>query len=137
MCELLIRVVSKVNADPYLDAKCTKRGDVIAVVEDGWAWGTDELANPHWRIVRVTGVPAATAAAFISPEIEIDPANPSLVLQRRGFSFDLSNALIPTVVKTWLADDTRAAPIRVFAVSAAVLGQLKKAKARLTNPAAL
>ena len=29
MCELLIRVVDKVNTDPYLNVKLTKRGDVI------------------------------------------------------------------------------------------------------------
>jgi hypothetical protein len=112
MCELLVRVVDKVNPNcPYADAQCTKRGDVIVVVEDGWQWGREEVNNPTYQIVRVPGVPAEQAASFLSQEIGDSPVK-SKMLRKRGFSFDLSRPL-PTnytelmacrVVKKPLAD---------------------------------
>lgn len=89
MCELLVRVVDKVSADPYLDAALTKRGDVIAVQPDGWVWGLEEQRSPEWRILRVPGVSVAAAASLLTPEPETDPQNPSRMLQRRMFRLDL------------------------------------------------
>lgn len=90
MSELLVRIVDKVNdADPYLNAKCTKRGDVIVVVEDGWAWGGKEKANPEWRIVKLPKVTVSEAQAFLSPEPITDPAAPNRVKQRRAFRLNL------------------------------------------------
>lgn len=34
MAEFLLRVVDKINPDPYLNTKCRKRGDVVAVCPD-------------------------------------------------------------------------------------------------------
>lgn len=91
MAELLVRVVDKVGADIYQDAQLTKRGDVIAVCEDGAPWGTEDLANPEWRIVRVPGVAAERFMGLLTPELPIDPEQPSRTLQRRAFRLDLDH----------------------------------------------
>lgn len=89
MAELLVRVVDKVNADDfYLDCQCTKRGDVIAVVPDGWDWGREERANPEWTILSVPDMSVGEAQMLVSAE----PAQalaPSRTLQRRAFGLDL------------------------------------------------
>lgn len=89
MCEMLVRVVDKVNTDPYLNAQCTKRGDVIAIQPDGWAWSHLELSSSQWRIIKVPGITVLEASAFLAPEVNIDPQNPSRVLQRRAFKLDV------------------------------------------------
>lgn len=91
MCELLIRVADKMNDDPFKDAKCTKRGDVIHVAPDGWPWGNEEKTLPFYRIVRLPGVPLEEAQALLGPELDDDPRNPSRVLQRRAFRLDLDH----------------------------------------------
>lgn len=92
MAELLVRVVDKTNPDPLLDCKLTKRGMVIAVQPDGWQWGFEELANPDWRIIRVPGVDPSQFGGLLAPEPEIDPQNPSRVLQRRAFRLNLDDS---------------------------------------------
>lgn len=88
MCEMLVRVVDKVNADSvYLDVGCTKRGDVIVIMEDGHRWSPAESAGDPWVIVKVPGVPSDKLAAYVVPE----PGDPkqNRMLQRRAFRFDL------------------------------------------------
>jgi hypothetical protein len=94
MAELLVRVVDRVGANVYQDAKLTKRGDVIAVCPDGWPWGTTELANPEWRIVRVPGVAPEALAYLTAEEIESAETKGSRVLQRRAFKFDVDATAI-------------------------------------------
>lgn len=89
MAELLVRVVDKVNSDPYLDVHCTKRGDVIAVCPDGWRWGSGELNNPAWRIVKLPGVTVSQASVFLGPEIETDPTHPNRMRRNRAFKIDV------------------------------------------------
>lgn len=90
MCELLVRVVDKTNADPYVDANhCLKRGDVVSIHADGHEWGRGELGNPDWIIVKVPGVSVTDAAAFQASEVDDDPAHPSAVLQARAFRLNL------------------------------------------------
>ncbi len=134
MCEALIRVVDKVNSDPYLDCKCLKRGDIIAVVEDGWPWGKEELSNPDWRIVKFTSISVSAVMAFLGPEIDTDAAHPSRMLRRRAFSFDLSSTSLPQAFRNWLADSTRAAPTRTVLLTGAQLLALKVAKTPLVDP---
>lgn len=134
MCELLIRIRDKVNADPYLDAKCTKRGDVIVVLEDGWGWAQGELTNPDWRILRVPAVTVGQAAAFVTPEVDTDPAHPSRVLQRRGFRINLEGIAINGAWTAWIADDTRAAPARTLSATLAQLTALRVKKPALIDP---
>jgi hypothetical protein len=137
MCELLIRVRDKVNDDPYLDARCFKRGDVVVVVDDDWQWGREELRNPDWRIVRLPNVSTAQAAAFLGEEMDEDPQQPSRALRRRGWSFDLAAASLPAAFRAWLADDSRASPARQINLTAQQLLALRRAKQRLRDPSVI
>jgi hypothetical protein len=134
MAELLVRVVSKVNADPYLDVKCTKRGDVIAVCDDGWAWGPAELTNPDWRILKVPNLTVTDVQGFLAPEPEVNPAHPSRMLQRRAFKLDMSNVTLPAALWAWVQDSTRAVPTRTLNVTLAQLLALKVLKPALPDP---
>jgi hypothetical protein len=91
MSELLVRIVDKINPDFYLNTKCTKRGDVIVVRPDGWAWGSEELTNPQWTILRLPNVPLTEAEALLGPEKNADPSHPSHTLQRRTSHLDLDH----------------------------------------------
>lgn len=43
MAELLVYTRNKTHADPVIDRRgCYKRGDVVLVRPDGWAWGARE-----------------------------------------------------------------------------------------------
>ncbi len=88
MSELLLRVVDRVQDDPYLDARCTKRGDVIVICHDGHQWSARELASPEWVVVRVPDATPVDLCGFLAPEPEIDPHNPSMVIQRRVMYLD-------------------------------------------------
>lgn len=94
MAELLVRVVDKVGPDVYADAKLTKRGDVIVVCMDGWAWGTEELGNPAFRILRIPGVEPDALSWLLVGEPESNPQQPSKTLQRRAFKLDLDSAAV-------------------------------------------
>lgn len=106
MCELLVRVVDKINhEDPYANAKCTKRGDVISICPDGWVWGVQEQLNPDWRIITIPGVSVDEVASLLAPEPETDPQNPSRMRQARLFKLDLDAFDAPT--RAWIADVRR------------------------------
>lgn len=136
MAQLLVRVTDKVSPDIYQNAKLTKRGDVIAVQADDWQWGTKELTEPFWRIVKHTGVSVSEAEAFLAPEPEVDPQNPSRTLQRRAFKLNIDAAVIPAMIRDWLNDNTRAVP--VFDVTALIplnaFRALKLAKPPIADP---
>lgn len=68
MAEILIRVISKTNSDPVLDRETSKAGDVIHVAPDGWPWGSAELVNPEWRIVKLPGYDPALLLTMLEPE---------------------------------------------------------------------
>lgn len=132
MCELLVRVTDKVGTDPYLDAKCLKRADVVVVVADGWNWRPEELTAPFWRILKLPACSVAAGEAFLGAEFDLDPQHPSRVLRRRAFMLDLTSW--PNQILQWLADDTRAVPFRTSNISEATLLTLKLPKARLVDP---
>ena len=127
MAELLVRVIDKVNKDdPYLDAKCLKRGDVVCVMSDGHAWSPAELKSPHWRVLHLPSLSVEKAEAFLGPEIDEDPKNPSKVLRRR--------ALLPADVKQATQDGAKVeSKIAVPLTEVAALA-LKVAKPRLEDP---
>lgn len=134
MAELLIRVRDKeAHPDPYVDAKRSKRGDVIAACPDGWKWSHAERTNPDWRIVRILGLPMNIAETFMSPE-RGDP-RVDRMLRRREASFDFDHADLPARVREYLADDSRAQPSIVL--SAIVGRKLRKQRARLVDPAVI
>ena len=88
MAELLIRIRSKTSPDIYKDVRLTKRGDVIVVRPDGHDWGTEELTNPDWRIVRCPALTVAEAEAMLVEEPGDQLTNRMLL--RRWFFYDLS-----------------------------------------------
>ena len=132
MAEFLIRVIDKINTDPYLDCKCLKAGDVIAVQPGGWAWGSSELSTPAWRIILAPGITVSQATAFLGPELPVDPLHPSRMLQRRAFVLDLSK--LPALWLLWLADNTRAQPTKLFSGTAAQVLALKTVKPPRSDP---
>lgn len=88
MAELLVRIVDKSNPnDPQLDAKCHKRGDVVSIQPDGWAWSALEKSAPWWRIIKIPGATIEDLSAFLAEE----PGDPvtNKLLRKRAFSFDL------------------------------------------------
>lgn len=137
MAEILIRVRDKVNTDPYLDSHCLKRGDVVSVVPDGWAWGPEELTAPYWRIVKLPRVSVNAVESLLAPEVDIDPQNPSPVLRKRAFKWNLDSGTWSTPVRNWINDDSRATPFRTVNISEAQFLALKVAKTPLPNPVVL
>jgi hypothetical protein len=134
MSELLIRVTDKTNPDPYLDVGCCKRGDVIAVCEDGHQWGSQELTAPYWRILKLPGIPVATAQNFLASQVDLSPTDKSRMLLKRAISLDLANAAFSTPVKAWIADDSRVEPSRTVNITTLQFTNLKVVKARLADP---
>ena len=130
MCELLILALNKVSPDPYRDSKLYKRGDVICVQPDGWLWGKQELANPLFRIVKVPGVSLEQASAFLGSEHDVDPTNPSRLLQNRAFRIDLD--ALPGAAA--LTDQKRKNPLHKVTLTAVQLLTFKIAKEKLADP---
>lgn len=61
MAELLIKATNATHTDPVKDARgCYKRGDVVGVAPDGWAWGALELKAPatggQFVVLKITDV---------------------------------------------------------------------------------
>ncbi len=57
MAELLIWIQDAPSTgDAAMDAKRDKAGNVITVQGDGWKWTTNEINNPAWRVVKITGM---------------------------------------------------------------------------------
>lgn len=135
MAELLVRVRDKTSPDIYKDVRLTKRGDVIVVMPDGWTWGSGELTNPDWRILKLPNVSVEEASAMLGGELPIDPQAPSRTLQRRAFSFDLDN--LPQSVAGFIADDTRKTPALTVNLTLAQFRGLKKRKEAKQDPAIL
>ena len=92
--ELLVFVQDKIHPDFYLNTKFPKRGDVLVAKPDGWKWGTEELADGRFRIIHALGLAEEDAEILLAPEIDIDPKNPSRVLQFRAFKLDLDNVIL-------------------------------------------
>ena len=132
MAEMLVRVVDKISADPYLNAKLTKRGDVISVQPDGWVWGKEEQKNPDWRIVKLPGVSVTNASQFVAPEKDADLKNPSRVLQSRAARLDLDN--LPLGIAAVMADIKRRNPTARTSLTAQDLAALKISKPPLADP---
>lgn len=87
MCELLVRWVDKRNPDPVLDSKRFQAGYVIDIKEDGAVWGSAELNNPEWCILRAPGVPADMCMNFMGRQLPTEPGTHRM-LQRRAFRLD-------------------------------------------------
>lgn len=89
MAELLVRTEDRTTGDPNVDAQNWKRGMVVTVQEDGWPWGTLEVNNPVFLIVKVPGMTVAAASVFLGNLIE-DPMT-DFTSPRRSFKVDLDH----------------------------------------------
>jgi recombinational DNA repair protein (RecF pathway) len=94
MAELLIRVVDKVHpTDPAKDQLCFKAGDVIHVAADGWPWGSEELTNPEWRILKLPGVDPALVEDMLEAQT-VQQGDVTHMVRKRHKCFDVAH---PTV----------------------------------------
>lgn len=134
MAELLLRVVDKVNPDFYQNCKCTKRGDVIVIRPNGWTWGTQELTDPNYRIVKLPNISEAFLSPFLAQEPETDPQHPSRTLQRRWYRFDLASGLLPQPFINYLNDAERKSAFFSSNFSEAQVAALRVQKAPVVDP---
>lgn len=134
MAELLVRVVDKSLPDPYANTKLTKRGDVIVIQPDRWAWGSSEQKHPDWRIIRVPGVAVVAVQAFLAPEPEVDPGAQSLMLQRRAFRLDIESPILADAFAGWFEDAQRLVTMRRFDITLAQLLELKIVRPPIPDP---
>ena len=92
MCEFVIKRIDATNADPEKDIRgCYKRGDIIAVMEDGLA---DTM--PHLTVIKVPMLDISTARMYMD-SIKDAEGN---VLCRRKYRIP------PNIMNTWFHDDT-------------------------------
>jgi hypothetical protein len=88
--------VDKVPGDDFRSAMFTKAGDVIYVAEDQHVWGTEEIANPEWRIIRMPGVSAASMRDMMEPRS--NPKSRDRMVAARKVCFDLSDPWVKSLV---------------------------------------
>ena len=93
MAELLIRVVDKVNDSPAKNQLCFKAGDVLHVAADGWQWGTEELANPAWRILKLPGMDPALFRDLLDAQYATVNGRSKMTL-KRAKCIDVSDAVV-------------------------------------------
>jgi hypothetical protein len=150
MCEIALVVHGTNNSDNFdKDCMCYKAGDIIEVMPDGWNWGTQELLNPNWRIIKFPGVDRSQMIQFTSQQLPVDPLNPSPTLLRRALRFAWQNlpnttwaANHPaqvTALQNYIADDTRAkatltVPANTVVTFMAELNKLTVVKDTVTEP---
>lgn len=124
--EALLRVKDKKNLNSEtLDARLTKRGDVIVVVPDGHNWGKEELTNPDWRIVKVPAVTVEEAAPCLEPEDEFGSPSWTPMSQRRKTMINADHVNLPQAFKAWLVDDTRAQPTFTLSITKQQFADIK------------
>lgn len=78
MAELLIKAIDATHSDPGKDFRgCYKRGDIVQVRPDGFAWGRLELLPPadggKFVVLKITGVTPAQVRNAIRNRWGIDP----------------------------------------------------------------
>jgi hypothetical protein len=95
MAEMVIFAYDREGDSIEKTAKLPQRGDVVAVREDGWKWGTMELNSPYFIHVIVPDAVAADLQVFLTPEQpqtgmeDALPVDISNTLQYRGYKVDV------------------------------------------------
>ena len=84
--ELLVRIIDRSQREDD-----SHRGDVIAVVRDGWEWSQIERTNPDWLILKVGGLLDTDADTMLTHPINL----PFGRFRRREWKLDLDNAPLP------------------------------------------
>jgi hypothetical protein len=91
MCELLLINYDKSDPDPEIDKWMYKRGMMVTVQDNGWAWNETELSSAY-KILYVPGITKAQALKFIKHKeslTEVDDIGNPLPLTRRRYVLDL------------------------------------------------
>lgn len=123
MCEILIRVIDKTHPDPVEDVLCTKRGDVLAVQEDGWLWGTGDQSNPDWRIIKLPNIGVELFYDMLQRD---EDANGVMLRKRKRF---LNINSLPNQAKNKIMNATE--PITFNVTEQQALNAIKETKAEL------
>lgn len=71
--ELLIRINHKQLVGSELHDTASQAGDVIAAVENGWAWSNAERKNPDWIIIHCDITPSEVEALLESGRVNETP----------------------------------------------------------------
>lgn len=131
--ELLIRIVDKPRSgDAALDSKRTTAGDVIVAMPDGHIWGREEVRNPDWRIIRVTGMGRTEAEALTAPELS-ESFSPNRLLRKRQIKIDVEQ--LDILAGGELLADRTATPKGVdCVVTLGMLHACRSLKPKLTDP---
>ena len=122
MCELLVRARHTLTGNTETDKGVWRRGDVIVIEEDGYAWGIQELkanwlavgnTSATWHkntfMVKVTGVPKSKAV-LIPDNISVDEDDgfgniiSVLKINRRRFNYVAVDAT-PQQIKNAIGSD--------------------------------
>jgi hypothetical protein len=114
MAILVVCRVDTTHPDPYINCQHYKRGDVVQVLPDDHTFSETEKKHPRLCFIPVPKIDPADLQGFVVPEQNADSFNPSRVLQRRGYKFDLDHPDLPQDIKTIAADPTRSAETAVL-----------------------
>jgi hypothetical protein len=105
MAEILVKAVDAIHPDPVKDLRgCYKRGDVIGVAPNGWAWGALEQLAPvnggQFVIVKITDVTRTQVLNWVRNnwQCEIDGVDSNV--RRRRVRIDTQ--LLPASVRNAL-----------------------------------
>lgn len=91
--DAVVLLLDKTNDDPYLDAKCFKRGDVIDFMPAGLDWReypgiVEQVKSGDWGIISIPDLTEAEADSLLASE----PGDPLMnkMLQQRFTKIDLA-----------------------------------------------
>jgi hypothetical protein len=118
VAEILVKAVDATHSNPTKDTRgCYKRGDVIGVAPDGWAWGALETLPPaqggKFVVIKITDVTRAQVVNWIKtnwatwadgPDLSsgelLGAAQAGLIVRRRRVKIDVD--LLPAGVLSTL-----------------------------------
>lgn len=99
MCEILVRVVDKVNPnDAVLNRQCRKAGDVVCVKPDGWGWSVMERTNPEWKILKIPNVDVSVFEDMLIPELDTSDPENTIVIRQCQKNLDLTIPWFASVI---------------------------------------
>jgi hypothetical protein len=99
MCEIAVMAEDVASDDPVDDTKLFKLGDVIDILPDGADWGDQAIANPRFRMIRLTGVSVSEASVLVAAEMSTNPGASARMLRQRMSGLDLTNPDLAAAMK--------------------------------------
>ncbi|MBZ2208480.1 hypothetical protein [Massilia soli] len=73
--ELLIRTIDKLPLVVPAYVRASQRGDIIAIVPDGWEWSERERSNPEWLIIKADNLTEQDVESLLEPGRSEPPEN--------------------------------------------------------------